>query len=43
MKRRDLVEGYGEIVKTAALEGGEFWQLIETINGPTDLMTHSLN
>lgn len=41
LKQRDLVEGYGEIVKTAALEGGEFWQLIETINTPEDLMVHS--
>ncbi|MCH5462928.1 3-dehydroquinate synthase [Lactobacillus sp. LC28-10] len=41
MKQRDLVEGYGEIVKTAALEGGDFWQLIETINSPADLIIHS--
>lgn len=41
LTQRDLVEGYGEIVKTAALKGGEFWQLIETINSPADIMAHS--
>lgn len=41
LTQRDLVEGYGEIVKIAALEGGEFWQLIETINAPADIMTHA--
>lgn len=41
MTQRDLVEGYGEIVKTAALEGGEFWQLIETIDSPAELITNA--
>lgn len=41
LKQRDLIEGYGEIVKTAALEGGDFWKLIETIDSPADLLTHS--
>ncbi|MTV83182.1 3-dehydroquinate synthase [Secundilactobacillus folii] len=41
MTQRDLVEGYGEIVKTAALEGGEFWQLIETIDSPAELISNA--
>lgn len=41
LEPRDLVEGYGEIVKTAALKGGDFWHLIESINSPEDIMTHA--
>lgn len=41
LKQRDLVEGYGEIAKTAAMVGGDFWSLIETINSPADIMTHA--
>lgn len=41
LQQRDLVEGYGEIVKTAAMVGGAFWSLIETINSPADIMAHA--
>lgn len=41
LEPRDLVEGYGEIVKTAALKGGDFWQLIESIDSPAAIMAHS--
>lgn len=34
---RDLVEGYGEVVKTSALAGGDFYQLTGTIKGVSDI------
>lgn len=34
---RDLVEGYGEVVKTSALSGGDFYQLTGTIKGVSDI------
>lgn len=39
---RDLVEGYGEIVKAAAMVGGDFWKLVEQINSPADILKHAL-
>jgi len=36
---RMLVEGYGEIVKCAALVGGDFWQLLTQIEQPVDILT----
>ncbi|MCB6623687.1 3-dehydroquinate synthase, partial [Mediterraneibacter sp. 210702-DFI.5.30] len=39
---RDLVEGYGEIVKAAAMVGGDFWQLIEQIDTPEAILEHAL-
>ena len=39
---RDLVEGYGEIVKAAAMVGGDFWQLIEQIDAPKAILEHAL-
>ena len=39
---RDLVEGYGEIVKAAAMVGGDFWQLIEQIDTPKAILEHAL-
>ncbi|WP_125709175.1 3-dehydroquinate synthase [Lacticaseibacillus porcinae] len=42
LSRRNLVEGYGEVVKMAAMsEIPEFWQLIKTINAPEDLLSHA--
>lgn len=34
---RYVAEGYGEIIKTAALDSTEFWQLIESINSVADI------
>lgn len=39
---RDLVEGYGEIVKAAAMVGNGFWRLIEQIDSPTAILKHAL-
>ena len=39
---RDLVEGYGEIVKAAAMVGGGFWQLIEQIDTSEAILEHAL-
>ncbi|WP_076459212.1 3-dehydroquinate synthase [Limosilactobacillus caccae] len=41
LKQRDLVEGYGEVVKTAALAGGDLWQLIQHINSVSDLLDNA--
>lgn len=42
LSQRNLVEGYGEVVKMAAMsDHPEFWQLIQTINAPEDLLTHA--
>ncbi len=41
LTQRDLVEGYGEIVKVAAMTGGNFWQLIEKIESPTDILANA--
>lgn len=39
---RDLVEGYGEIVKAAAMVGNSFWRLIEQIDSPAAILKHAL-
>lgn len=39
---RDLVEGYGEIVKAAAMVGNGFWRLIEQIDSPAAILKHAL-
>ncbi len=39
---RDLVEGYGEIVKAAAMVGDGFWRLIEQIDSPAAILKHAL-
>ncbi|WP_461239816.1 3-dehydroquinate synthase [Paucilactobacillus sp. N302-9] len=41
MSDRYVAEGYGEIVKTAALDSTDFWQLIETINSVDDIRQHA--
>lgn len=38
---RYVAEGYGEIVKTAALDSLDFWHLIEQINSVTDIRQHA--
>ena len=39
---RDLVEGYGEIIKAAAMVGDGFWRLIEQIDSPAAILKHAL-
>jgi 3-dehydroquinate synthase len=41
LPRRDLTEGYAEIVKMAALQGKEFWKLVERIRRPTDILAQA--
>lgn len=41
LKSRCLVEGYGEIVKCAALVGGDFWQLTGQIKSPQAIMRNA--
>ncbi|WP_268912181.1 3-dehydroquinate synthase [Lentilactobacillus sp. SPB1-3] len=41
LKERDLVEGYGEVVKVAGLTDHSLWQLIRTINSPADIFEHA--
>ncbi len=41
LKTRDLVEGYGEIVKVAALTDGSLWNLIQKINSPADILANA--
>ncbi len=41
LKRRDLVEGYGEIVKVAALSDGDLWNLVKSINSPEDILANA--
>lgn len=38
LPQRDLVEGYGEVVKAGALVGGDFWSLILQINSPATIL-----
>lgn len=38
----DLVEGYGKIVKAAAMVGDGFWRLIEQIDSPAAILKHAL-
>lgn len=38
---RDLVEGYGEIVKVAALSDGDLWKLVQSINSPADILANA--
>ncbi|WP_100488033.1 3-dehydroquinate synthase [Sporolactobacillus pectinivorans] len=40
LPQRYVVEGYAEIVKMAALAGGSFWQMIEQINQPEDILKY---
>ncbi|MHA8111450.1 3-dehydroquinate synthase [Lactobacillaceae bacterium Melli_B4] len=41
LPERDLVEGYGEVVKCAALVGGKFWQLTGRVNAANDLLAYA--
>lgn len=41
MTDRYVAEGYGEIVKTAALDSADFWRLIEQINSVADIRAHA--
>ncbi|MFC6164610.1 3-dehydroquinate synthase [Lactiplantibacillus dongliensis] len=38
LPQRMLVEGYGEVVKCAALVGGDFWELLQSIQQPDDIL-----
>lgn len=42
LPRRMLVEGYGEILKCAALVGSTFWDLVQTINTAADILTRAV-
>lgn len=41
LSQRYLVEGYAEILKMAAIDTPKFWQLIEKINQPADIVTYA--
>ncbi|KRM10211.1 3-dehydroquinate synthase [Paucilactobacillus suebicus] len=41
MTDRYVAEGYGEIVKTAALDSQDFWHLIQQINSVDDIRAHA--
>ncbi|MFD1486070.1 3-dehydroquinate synthase [Lacticaseibacillus baoqingensis] len=42
LSQRNLVEGYGEVVKMGALSSdASFWQLLETIDSPAALLAHA--
>lgn len=41
LTKRDLVEGYGEIVKVGALSDGDLWKLIESIETPEDILKYA--
>lgn len=42
LSTRNLVEGYGEVVKMAAMDADPaFWELITSINSPADLLAHT--
>ncbi|GEO69850.1 3-dehydroquinate synthase [Levilactobacillus acidifarinae] len=38
---RMLVEGYGEILKCAALVGSDFWALVQTVAQPADILAQA--
>lgn len=38
LPKRMLVEGYGEIVKCAALVGGSFWEIVQKVHQPADII-----
>ncbi|GAP02664.1 3-dehydroquinate synthase [Fructobacillus pseudoficulneus] len=39
LPERELIAGYGEVVKAAALVGGDFWRLICQVNAPQMIIT----
>lgn len=41
LHKRDLVEGYGEIVKTAGLTDGPLWDLVNKINSVDDILENA--
>lgn len=41
LDRRDLVEGYGEIVKESALTDGQLWDLVKKIQSPEDIIENA--
>ncbi|MFV7541162.1 3-dehydroquinate synthase, partial [Acinetobacter pittii] len=41
LPKRDLVEGYGETLKVAALNGGAFWKFVQKVNQPSDLLKYA--
>jgi 3-dehydroquinate synthase len=41
LSRRYVAEGYAEIVKMAALSGNGFWEIMEQINRPEDILLHA--
>lgn len=38
---RVTVEGYGEVVKCAAMKGGIFWNLVQQVQNPADIPAHA--
>lgn len=39
---RMLVEGYGEVVKCAAMVGQDFWQVVQRVQTPADILTQAM-
>ena len=42
LSSRVTVEGYGEVVKCAAMNGGDFWDLIESVHSPADILKNAV-
>lgn len=42
LSSRVTVEGYGEVVKCAAMNGSDFWKLIEQVQSPDDILTNAV-
>lgn len=42
LSSRVTVEGYGEVVKCAAMNGGDFWNLIESVHSPADILKNAV-
>lgn len=41
LSKRNLIEGYGEIVKVALMEGKSLWKLVKGINSIKDILNNS--
>ncbi|WP_283679375.1 3-dehydroquinate synthase [Lentilactobacillus sp. Marseille-Q4993] len=41
LSQRDLVEGYGEVVKVAGLTDHDIWKLVKHINSPADILDNA--
>lgn len=42
LSSRVTVEGYGEVVKCAAMNGGDFWDLIEQVQSADDILKNAV-